>query len=665
MTTRYILRLQFGWHQDVDGTIDRLLRLCDEATVDEVMLFFFAEEMNNGHDTLDEIRRWISFSAPIIAALREAGVSVTLNPWHSLLHVDRGRTLKPSQQGWQRMVDPDGRIATAVVCPLDTGWRAYYLETLDLYAKADFDAIWVDDDIRYHNHGDLKWGGCFCPLHLQAFSERVGRQVAREELEAACTAPGPPHPWRGLWMDLWDEQQTALITQWRECVESHGKRLGLMSSLPEQHAAEGRRWSSWWKAMGGERALHRPHFWPYAEVTGCQLPLSIHIMDQNRSIQPPDVSVQPEIESVPYSPWNKSLRQTAAQMTMAQVFGASGLQLSIYDHMGNDPDDDPSRALFLKQWRPALNQVSAWFPPSLRTRGIGVPWSEDMGRHLHTAIGDSWAELVCPSRGWAAWLGAAGLATTVHADGNVIALGGPVVHAFDDGQVAEWLHRGVLLDGYAARLLAQRGFGKYMGMEELSGITQNDRPYAVEACVHADFIFRCGAVISVNSEFFTPYGQKLVQGIVSPGAFEITELRGPRQERMGHGITGFVNEWGGRVVITPWNADTSPHMNHLRADQLAKICAFLNGGPACVGVSGGAWLTPLLLTDASGWRLVIWNGGDTVSSVRCHGPVDIASIKFAYLLKSDASMIPVPIHDPTIQLPVPMDPWECLVIGGE
>ncbi len=667
MTAHITLRLQFDPHRDVHETAARWVRLCRDADVDEVMLFFFAEEFNNGHDTVDEIREWLALSRPITEALHAVGVRTSLNPWHSVLHVDRGRTLKPDQAQWQRMMDPNGRAATAVVCPLDPGWRTYYRQTLALYADAPFDVIWVDDDIRYHNHGDLAWGGCFCPLHMQAFSEHIGEPVTREALVAACTAPGKPHPWREQWMDLWDQQHLALLTEWRRLVESKGKRLGLMSSLPEQHAAEGRRWKEWWRAISSDKVVyHRPHFWPYEEVMGRELPLAINRLDQNRSIQPDGVSSEPEIECIPYTPWNKSLRQTGAQMALAQMFGAAKLQCSVYDHMGNDPDDDPSRAAFLRAWKPALNWIADEFPAALRTQGIGLPWSEDMGRRLHTARGGSWEELVCPSRGWAGWLGAAGLATSVQTDGNVIALGGPVVHALSDEQIGRWLRRGLLLDGYAARVLAERGFAAEIGLAHIHAITQNDRPYAVEVCVHPDYTFRPGALISVNSEFFTPYGQHLIQGTPAPEATLVTELRGPQQERMGHGVIAFTNRHGGRVAIAPWNADTPPHMNHLRADQWARITTFLNRGSPCFRAEGGAWLVPVVFADAHQWRAVIWNGSsDDVATITWHGLSERMRMTEAFVLAANG--VRRALQNPTVDLRLaePLRAWECVILKGE
>jgi len=100
----------------------------------------------------------------------------------------------------QPLVDPYGRVASAQVCPLDKDWQNYFAQSLRMYAQAGFRIIWIDDDIRLHNHMPLQWGGCFCPLHIAEFNRRTGLQVSREDIATNCTAPGPPHPWREQWL---------------------------------------------------------------------------------------------------------------------------------------------------------------------------------------------------------------------------------------------------------------------------------------------------------------------------------------------------------------------------------------------------------------------------------------------------------------------------------
>ena len=61
------------------------------------------------------------------------------------------------------MVDFRGNAAAAVVCPLDGNWQRYFIETLRLYAAEGFRVVWIDDDIRYHNHAPLGLGRLLLP----------------------------------------------------------------------------------------------------------------------------------------------------------------------------------------------------------------------------------------------------------------------------------------------------------------------------------------------------------------------------------------------------------------------------------------------------------------------------------------------------------------------
>ena len=112
MPTHYTLRIQFGTEQDPEILGAQLLALAREARVDEFMIFFYGEELNDAHPTLAQVQGWIEHSRPYRKCLADEGVLISLNPWHSLLHADRGRSLKAGQD-WQTIVDPGGRWAVA------------------------------------------------------------------------------------------------------------------------------------------------------------------------------------------------------------------------------------------------------------------------------------------------------------------------------------------------------------------------------------------------------------------------------------------------------------------------------------------------------------------------------------------------------------------------
>ena len=662
MPSHYTLRIQFGPHQNVDEITDQLQRLVQDASVDELMFFFFAEELNNGHDTLEQVKAWIDHSRPYREAMKRAGVIISLNPWHSLLHADRGRSLKPGQH-WQVMEDPTGKCATATVCWLDPDWQSYYLETLRLYAREGFRVVWIDDDIRFHNHSPLNWGGCFCPRHVAEFNRRAGTQATREEIVRACLAPGEPHPWRALWMDMWQDTILQFLTQCRSILESGHTRMGLMSGVMEQHAAEGRRWEEWWRAFSEHRPpVHRPHFWTYSDVTGPHLLYGIATLDQNRSIQPEGTETGPEIECFPYGPWNKSYRQTFAKMALAHVMGSTHLNISLHDFLGNWPDDDPERTAFLKRVRPSMDWLADQFPLSLRSVGVGVPWSPDLGRKIHLAPNRTWFDLSCSSRGWCHWLGEAGIAFSTRPQKTVNALTGATVWGFDDDTLKHWLSGALLLDGEAAAILVERGFGSWIGVESAHWITQNDTLYAMEECRDEAFSRRRGGQISINAKNHT---RRLFQGQLAASAHAISDLRGPRQDVVGHGAFIFTNAHGGRVAVVPWNAgvDAAPMMDIHRASQLRAIVQWLAGDQEVGRANGGAHLVPQFLTDGHLWRGVIWNASpDEIQSLHIHRPSGMPAVREAWHLASNGERQAVRVNGDQLHLSRPMYQWEMVVI---
>src|SRR5947208_8769809 len=229
MPTRYVLRVQVDPADRADDVAAALLELAKDAGAEELCLFYAHHEFCDGHQTLDELRSWLDWSRPWRKTLADNGITVSLNPPHVFGHGDWERSRKPGQD-WQPMVDPNGLTAEMQVCPLDSGWQAYFSDVLRLCAAEEFDVIWIEDDVRLHNHEPLFWGGCFCDLHLAEFARRTGISVTRQELVAACTAPGEPHPWRSLWFDAWQDSPLEIVESWRPRVAAGGARLVLMSA---------------------------------------------------------------------------------------------------------------------------------------------------------------------------------------------------------------------------------------------------------------------------------------------------------------------------------------------------------------------------------------------------------------------------------------------------
>lgn len=670
MPIRLTLRMQFGPHQDAAAVAGQLTTAFAANRADELMAFAYAEEMNDGHDELPRVREWLAHIRAYAAPLRARGIELSLNPWHTLLHADRGRRLKPSQR-WQTMVDPRGRAATAVVCPLDPAWRAYIDEVIALFAAERFRVVWLDDDIRLHNHAPLEWGGCFCPLHLAEFARRTGASPTREELVAACLAPGEPHAWRGQWMDMWESTHLAMIARWRDLLAPGGTRLGLMSSSMDSHTTEGRRWADWWRALAGDRpAVHRPHFWGYGDWMGWDLPGAIAALEQNRDVQESSpgggaaLESGPEIECFPYGRWVKSLRQLGAHCAIGVVGGGNALNVSVHDFSGNDPGDEPERDAWLGAARPALDHLAEAFPRSMRAMGVGLPWREDAGRRVRLPPDTTrWGALGTATRPWSTWLGAIGVPFATRAM-PVNALTGDHAWAYDDAEIERWLAGGLLLDNRAAEVLVERGFGALLGVRSLRRIDQDSVCYAMERCLDPAFALRVGADININ--LGGAHSGWLLQAELASEAHVISDLRDPRGQTVGHGQWLFENARGGRVAVVPWSARTSggaPPMYAQRAAQLSATIAWLDRGRTVGRVTGGPWLVPSVRSDGKVWATAVWNASpDDITRLEVTLPAAAPAPTSAMLIDADGAMHRATLEGKSVRLPRPMRQWEMVLV---
>ncbi|WP_328885177.1 hypothetical protein [Streptomyces sp. NBC_00316] len=657
-----MLRLQVDPADDPAEVTERMLRLVKDSRADEICVFFFGMEFNDGHERPAAIGSWLERTRGWRSALRAAGVAVSLNPGHTLGHDDWGRMRR---EPWQTMVDQHGTAAEVTVCPLDPAWRAYFAESLRRYAAEDIATVWIEDDIRLHNHAPLDWGGCFCPLHLAEFASRTGASPTRSELVAACSAPGEPHPWRGAWLDMLDDTATELMAQWRAVTDAHGIRLGLMSSRPESHAAEGRQWSRWLDTV----EVHRPHFWTYADTTGPELAASAALLDAQRAVQRPGLASYPEIECWPYGQWNKSFRQTGAQMALAQILGCEGLAVSLYDFLGNHPDDEPARAGFLTDWRPTLDWLADTFPTSLRTVGVDIPWSPQTARELRidangTAAGGRWQALEVPHREWAGWLGSIGHAVTSRGGESAVrALAGESCWAYDDVQIRDWLRGGLLLDGPAAEILHRRGFGDLIGVHGMRTPGPEGPVPAREICTDPEFALRVGARISADA--VVNGHRALAVADPAPGARVASRLVDPRGADIGPGLVLYENELGGKAAVCPWPATPQVRMTPQRAAQLDAVLDWLGEGRNA-RVSGHPWLVPHVLTDGRRWRLVVWNAApDDADRLDVQLPDGMPAPTTAVQVTARGERFPASYTDGTVTLSRPLGQWEFVVLCAD
>lgn len=609
MSARYHLRFQIHPYEGTDAvaaTAAELAKTCTDTGVAEVVLLLGAEEHFTGHLSGPHEDLWYEAAAIAQEVLLGAGLDVSLNPWVTTGHADRGRT---DTHGFAPMVSPTGKVSTAQASFACPRWRAWLTGHYGRFAELGFRVLWLEDDFRFHNHAPLDWGGGFEPLMLDRLAALAGRPVPRPELVAALTAPGPPHPLRALWQRVWRTAQQEVAAQ--VAAEVHRRsagrsRTGLMSSGLDAASVEGRDWGALFAALApGGRAVHRPHFAPYADAPGRELARQVWMPELQRSLRPEFVDSEPEIENWPHTAWSKSDVQTWSEMVAAQLSGADALLLNLYPMHGARPGRHPGIAELLRRARPALDLVRRQHPRGQRTLGVGLPFAQDAAAHVRARGGDL-TELAVDPGPAAEFLLRYGVPVTAE-PAPVQALFGATAWAFDDPAVRALLAGGLLLDGTAAAILHRRGFGTLIGLAEAAVVDREapavPGPYATEHLCAAPGEDLAGHLLSVNTQ---PALARLRE---APGAQRWSEVRTPDGRAWGAGRTVFTNTLGGRVAVL---AATEPHT--LSADDhaqrlLHRTVRFLEGADARLPlVSGGPYLIPHLSYADGATTLTVANG---------------------------------------------------------
>lgn len=623
-SVRYHLRFQILPDTHAPTEARALARFCQAHGIEEVALFFAAEEWNNGLLSRAEEDRWFQSIAGIKRVLDKAGIAVSLNPWMTVLHAARGREF-PKDRRFQPMVSPEGVTFHGVASIADPRWQRYIGALYGRFATLGFRVIWVEDDFRYHNHGFGVWGGGFEELVLRRFSRKIGRRVTRGDVVKKILQPGRPHPWRALWMENWRAihlQAAAFIAQSVASQAPTKTRLGLMSSHPSQHSIEGRDWQSLFRALriDGEVA-HRPHYAGYTDWCGKEEAYAIMMLDRQRQFRPAQCEVAPEVENFPFTHWTKSDALTWAEMAFCLFHGSDSLLLDLFPFSGNRPQAEPHIGRLLDRSRPALEWISARFDRSFQTNGVGLLWREDAASHVRTENGVSLDELSVPPFGGGEFLLSYGVPVSAHPQ-PVSILFGTLTWALDDTTLRQLLAGGLWLDGQAAHILCRRGYARFLGLSSARLVGREEAAYSVERVVSRETGVASGFHFNHNLQ------PRVAQLQPADGAREWTSLLTAEGKRFGSAITTFTNKLGGKVATLAACTPADLPRSYQKQTIVHRLLDFLSARDRPIPrVSGAPHLLPIHFSNGSQRFIVVFNGSpDPATPVIALGKVQTQKV---------------------------------------
>ena len=467
----HCLRIQFPPKHYEDERIAEVVDYCVKYGFKNVMLFINAEEYNVGHMTIEEAKPWLETMKKAKEALVEKGITVSLNPWIEIGHLDRCRPLKKGQN-FTTQVDYDGGRCEMVACPLCENWKKYFFEFYQYIIKElDPDTVWVEDDFRLHNHGDLKFGGCFCHLHMQKYNERLGTKYTREEFTDRLFRKQPEKRVKKAWLDVNRECMANLAEDIGQAVAELGlgTKVGLMSSMHEKHALEGRDWHRLHKGLAaGGPMINRLHLPCYDEYSAKRYYVEFNRGSFHcRALLPKNTVVYPELENGSFSTFTKDARFLQFQLESAIPLCIEGMTYDIYDFVGNGIVPSFRYGEAVKEITPYLNGVMMLGLKYETLEGIILPIDEKTAYKRSAKI-NKFDDLYPDESIFNAYLTSIGLSckpsTKKRFRNKIVALGGGNTYNFTKEQLIDLFENNfVIVDGGAVRILIDRGLGFLIG----------------------------------------------------------------------------------------------------------------------------------------------------------------------------------------------------------
>ena len=483
MNYKYILRYYIHPGYQESERIIELVNFCQTSKVDEVMLFFNAEETFIGHITVEQLRPWLGLAKKIKNELNKIGVELSVNPWITVAHCPRGRKLYDDQD-FTLMVGEDGRTNGVTVCPSCSKWLDYITELWSVVAKElTPGAIWLEDDFRLHNH---EIEGCFCANHLQLFSRIIGREsVSREEVVGKVFSTGTPHPWRKKWLELNNRIFNNAAKKIHDAVRkaSSTTRTALMCSSVDIASAEGRNWHDLQNALGFEPAfMVRPNMGGYTEMWP-MLKVPVNCRLTAAALKRP-IELLPEFESGPrHGAYSKGCDYAAWELMGSVCFGAGGITMNHYDMIGCGIETDRKFGSMLTQIKPQLTAISQLGIDDNNSSGINILFSTEIAKYFHAKSSGKLSCLYNNTTDWGKTMTILGISyrfTDKVVKKAPYLIGGQTLRAFSDNDIKKLLANPVLLDGEAAAILVERGFGKLIGLKSAELISISDYGFSWE-----------------------------------------------------------------------------------------------------------------------------------------------------------------------------------------
>ena len=444
-----------------------------------------------------------------------------------------------------------GKSADNKKCPLDPAFQAdWAAKVKSVVAAARPRMVNIEDDYTLAWGRGLDNGGCFCERHLALFARLYGKSLTAAEIAAAFKNRTDANlPIRRAFADAVRESLCILARKVRAAVDEIDPTIRICVCEPGISAdKDGASVEAVARAFAGPNT--RPAIRPSGAIYGAQttpadVPGAVAHTFHTLARLPQDIETFYEADPYPHNRFFTSAAQMGSLMSGAVFAGSQNLLLYCLQYL-DDPFEDPGYANEFIRLKPRLEAVQDFSRSRHATlHGVRIVWTSDAMALTRGLGGGRDAQLADE----AFILAKFGLPYTMCTNGPAI-LAGNIVESLTDAELGEILAGGALVDAPAADLLAQRGFGRDLGVDVK--IAEGRLPVVREEIMSAAALARRGR--DVNAFYIFSAGTEgTVRTFATLAPHDGTEVwsrfSGVGGEEVTPSLTFAKNARGGRVAV--------------------------------------------------------------------------------------------------------------------
>lgn len=583
-----------------DQQFARLLALLKKhrRAVDEISLF--TEYWHHLYQPLEQFAAMAAKLGRRIEQFRQENFkSVGINMLCTIGHVNEAWDyLEPLP--FQAMVGHDGGLSRSCACPNTEAFRQYTRARYTMIAQARPDFIWIDDDLRMHDHGVAF--GCFCPVCLELFAKRsgrgefAGRPPARNTLVRMLEQP-KNMALRRKWVR---HKQAVLCDLLRDVAKTirrvdKGIKVGYMTCSPMWTAFSGHDIAAQVKSAGASKLRPGGGFWNDAQPRDL-IDKALKVAHQCVLANSAAPDVQYEVENFPFHKLDKSVQIVLSECAMSLACGCNGVAFdTIKDLPGSLDDYQPLLAAIAKNrpmWDAFIKSAQGLHPA-----GFCPAWSLETAAFIGS--GKSWfcdrGEYDCSPALTLAHLGLPISMDLNNSCGTILT--NRLAETFTTAQLRRICAGGVMMDASSLAILASRGLaslaGVAIGKSYDNGLIERFTNHPLNGPFAGD-----------GRDARLSFGQPSVQQLIpaATGVHDLAHMIGYDGSDKGCCLAAYENQLGGRVVTMtyiPW----ARLANSQKRSQLLALADWISRSQLPVVIDKTLRVTPLVRASRDGKRL--------------------------------------------------------------